>query len=84
MLTQHIEYGSFLYLLSIEKNGDSKLTQFTNRCLPNKLPNSVFVYLTDKIIVQRWPLLALLEQYTVYSVSVSAMEILFSSGNPTK
>ena len=27
---------------------------------------------------------ALLEQYTAYSVSVSVIEILFSSGNPTK
>jgi len=38
----------------------------------------------DERIVERWPFSVLLEQYTAYSVSVSAMEILFSSGNPTK
>ena len=38
----------------------------------------------DEIIVSRWPLIALLEQYTAYSVSVSAMHIPFISGNPVK
>ena len=41
-------------------------------------------WIIDKRIVYSWPLSALLEQYTVYSLSVSAMEILFSSGNTTK
>ena len=35
----------------------------------------------DKITVQRWPFSVLFEQYTAYSVSVSAMQILFSSVN---
>ena len=38
----------------------------------------------DKRKVWRGTLSVLLEQYTAYSGSVSAMEILFSSGNPTK
>ena len=39
--------------------------------------------LIDKRIIKRWPLMELMEQYTAYSVSVSAMETLFCSGNLT-
>ena len=37
---------------------------------------TVLIFNMNKIIIYKWPLMALLEEYTAYSLSVSAMEIL--------
>ena len=50
------------------------------------LPYRFFIvlYIDKRIVIKIATPMALLEQYTAYSVSVSAMEIFFSSGNTPK